>query len=352
MTLADVRRDPPTTVEEIPPESPEGPAAQHGRDPGLREAGLRPLHAEPRPLQHAPVARPGGHRRRLRGGHAPGRPDLRDLPRPRAHPRAGRRHDERHGRVHGPVHRSATAARAARCTSPTSRRGCSARYAIVGAHLPIAIGAALGARCAGAARSSSASSATAPTNIGAFHEALNLAAVWKLPVVFVCENNLYREYTPIGEVTAVEHPRPTGRPPTVWTAIVIDGNDVEAVYVEAGRALEQCRSRPGARADRGDDLPARRPLPRRPGPLPAAGRGRRVGGSATRSPPTEQRLLEAGVVDEAQLARIDAEVLEQVNVATEAAKAGPAPDRGRAADRAVGRRRIRMAELTMREAVA
>ena len=44
------------------------------------------------------------------------------------------------------------------------------------------------------------------TNIGAFHEAINLAAVWKLPVVFVCENNLYMEYTPIDSVTAVKRP--------------------------------------------------------------------------------------------------------------------------------------------------
>ena len=54
------------------------------------------------------------------------------------------------------------------------------------------------------------------TNIGAFHEALNLAVVWKLPVVFVCENNLWMEYTPIGSVTAVPIPPPTAPPPTGW----------------------------------------------------------------------------------------------------------------------------------------
>ncbi len=44
------------------------------------------------------------------------------------------------------------------------------------------------------------------TKISAFHEALNFAVIWTLPVVFVCENNLYMEYTSIGEVTAVENP--------------------------------------------------------------------------------------------------------------------------------------------------
>ena len=71
-------------------------------------------------------------------------------------------------------------------------------YAIVGAHLPIACGLAWAARSAAPGRSRCASSATATTNIGAFHEAVNLAAVWRLPVVFVCENNWYMEYTPIG----------------------------------------------------------------------------------------------------------------------------------------------------------
>jgi pyruvate dehydrogenase E1 component alpha subunit len=77
------------------------------------------------------------------------------------------------------------------------------------------------------------------TNIGAFHEALNFAAVWKLPVVFVCENNLYMEYTPIGDVTAV--PSPAGDRASAYglEKIVIDGNDADAVYRAAIKALRQ-----------------------------------------------------------------------------------------------------------------
>jgi pyruvate dehydrogenase E1 component alpha subunit len=79
-------------------------------------------------------------------------------------------------------------------------------YAIVGAHLPIACGSAWRAQYLGEKDVSVVFFGDGTTNIGAFHEALNFAAVWKLPVIFVCENNLYMEYTPIGDVTAVKHP--------------------------------------------------------------------------------------------------------------------------------------------------
>src|SRR5205085_5893073 len=80
------------------------------------------------------------------------------------------------------------------------------------------------------------------TNIGAFHEALNFAGIWKLPVVFVCENNLYMEYTPISEVTAV--PSPAGDRASAYglEKIVIDGNDADAVYREAIKAFSKARS--------------------------------------------------------------------------------------------------------------
>ena len=80
------------------------------------------------------------------------------------------------------------------------------------------------------------------TNIGAFHEALNFAAVWKLPVIFVCENNLYMEYTPIGEVTAVEHPAADRAASYGLERIVVDGNDADAVYRAATAAYAKARA--------------------------------------------------------------------------------------------------------------
>src|SRR5947207_4861413 len=109
----------------------------------------------------------------------------------------------------------------------SAEHGALGSYAIVGAHLPIAAGAAWSAQYRGTEQVAVCFFGDGATNIGAFHEALNLAAVWKLPVVFVCENNLYMEYTPIGAVTAVPHPAADRAAAYGLDSIIVDGHDVE-----------------------------------------------------------------------------------------------------------------------------
>jgi len=113
-------------------------------------------------------------------------------------------------------------------------------YAIVGSHLPMAVGAAWSAQLRGTGQVAVAFFGDGATNIGAFHEALNLAAVWKAPALFVCENNLYMEYTPISSVTAVPNPAADRAASYRMPSAVIDGNDVlavrDAVAEAAGRA--------------------------------------------------------------------------------------------------------------------
>ena len=110
-------------------------------------------------------------------------------------------------------------------------------YAIVGAHLPIACGAAWSAKLRGTEQVAVAFFGDGATNIGAFHEALNLAAVWKLPVLFICENNLYMEYTPIKAVTAVSQPAAGRASAYDLPAEVVDGNDaVEVLHAVSGAA--------------------------------------------------------------------------------------------------------------------
>ena len=118
-------------------------------------------------------------------------------------------------------------------------------YAIVGAHLPMAAGAAWSAQLRGTDQVAVAFFGDGATNIGAFHEALNLASVWKLPVIFVCENNLYMEYTPIASVTAVAQPAADRAVAYNLPAKVVDGNDVEAVHDAMSEATQRARDGAG-----------------------------------------------------------------------------------------------------------
>lgn len=124
----------------------------------------------------------------------------------------------------------------------SAEHGVMGSYAIIGAHLPIAAGAAWSAQYRGTEQVSVCFFGDGTTNIGAFHEALNMAAVWKLPVVFVCENNLYMEYTPIKDVTAVENPAGDRAASYGLDKIVIDGNDADIVYRTAQEALAKARA--------------------------------------------------------------------------------------------------------------
>jgi pyruvate dehydrogenase E1 component alpha subunit len=123
--------------------------------------------------------------------------------------------------------------------------GMLGSYAIVGAHLPIAAGAAWSARLRGTSQVAVAFFGDGATNIGAFHEALNLASVWSLPVLFICENNLYMEYTPIASVTAAEHPAADRAASYRLPAEVIDGNDVVVVADAVARAADRARAGDG-----------------------------------------------------------------------------------------------------------
>ena len=202
--------------------------------------------------------------------------------------------------------------------------GAMGSYAIVGAHLPIAVGAAWSAQERGSGQVAVCFFGDGTTNIGAFHEALNMAAVWKVPVVFVCENNLYMEYTPIHAVTAVPNPAADRAGAYGLDSIIVDGNDADACYEAAQQAY--------ARARAGE------------GPSLIEAKTYRKGGHSRADPAKyrpedevaewmakdpidryRERLLSLEV-EESTLDEIDAEAQEAVDRATDEAKAGEEPD--------------------------
>ena len=119
-------------------------------------------------------------------------------------------------------------------------RGIIGAFAIVGAGIPVAVGAAMSARLQGQPRVAVSFFGDGAANIGAFHEAFNIAAVWKAPVIFVCENNLYGEYSRITKTTPFEDLARRGDAYAIESHIV-DGNDVLAVYDAATEAVRRAR---------------------------------------------------------------------------------------------------------------
>ncbi len=201
--------------------------------------------------------------------------------------------------------------------------GMMGSYAIIGAHLTIANGAAWSAQMRGTDQVAVCFFGDGTTNIGAFHEALNLAAIWKLPVVFVCENNLYMEYTPIDLVTAVESPAADRASAYGLESIGVDGNDADAVYEVAMKVIGRARHGDGpslveARTYREQGHSRADPGKYRPAEEVAAWKDRDP------IPLYHQRLLRLGV-PEGDLTSIQQDVARRVDEATEFAKAGAIP---------------------------
>ncbi len=204
-----------------------------------------------------------------------------------------------------------------------AEKGMMGSYAIIGAHLCIANGAAWSAQMRGTDQVAVAFFGDGTTNIGAFHEALNMAKIWDLPVVFVCENNLYMEYTPIDLITAVEHPAADRAAAYGLESILIDGNDPDAVYLTARRALAKARRGEGpslieAVTYRSGGHSRADPGKYRPEPEIEAWKQRDP------IPMYHDRLLSIGM-PEGDLSAIEREVAQAVDSATEFAKAGAEP---------------------------
>jgi TPP-dependent pyruvate/acetoin dehydrogenase alpha subunit len=121
------------------------------------------------------------------------------------------------------------------------RIGILGANAIVGASMPLAVGAALSSKLTGRRSVAVAFFGEGAVNQGAFHESLNLAAIWQLPVLFVCENNTYAEFT--DSRTMTRRPRLAAVGPAYGVrALEVDGNDVEAVFALTSEAAADCRA--------------------------------------------------------------------------------------------------------------
>jgi pyruvate dehydrogenase E1 component alpha subunit len=204
-------------------------------------------------------------------------------------------------------------------------RGMLGANGIVGAGIPLATGAALTAQVKKTGGVAVAFFGDGATNQGQFHEALNMAANWRLPAVFVAENNGYGEFTPTEFVVPVKDLAERARS-YAMRSDVADGNDFFDVHARAGEAVARARAGEGptllecktyrffghyvgdplryrTKEEAEEWIQRRDPLPR-----------------------FESHVVEAGLVDGDDLRRIDAEVEEELALAVREAEAAPLPD--------------------------
>lgn len=196
---------------------------------------------------------------------------------------------------------------------------------IVGAGLPIAAGSALAAKLEGGDRISVVFFGDGACGEGEFHESLNLASIWKLPIVFVCENNMYGVNTPTSYSMAAENVADRAAAYSM-PGMIANGNDLVAVYETAEKAVNRARKGEGPSLIEfktyrwrghfeGGGMPDLRPedeLEEWKKKCPVAF--------------MEQRLLETELMDADDLRALDKEIMSLVQDAVEFARQSPDPD--------------------------
>ena len=196
--------------------------------------------------------------------------------------------------------------------------------AIVGAGIPIAVGAALAVKRLGTDRVAVSFFGEGASNEGAFHEGLNMAAIWNLPVVFVCENNLYAASTSFDAMfkvkNVIDRASAYGMP-----AEKVDGNDVAAVFEAAYQAIRRARAGDGPTLI--ECLTYRQCGHSRSDPRTY--RSREEEEEWARLDPImrlAERLMAADLATEATLEAIEKEVSAHIDEAVAYAEASPAPE--------------------------
>jgi pyruvate dehydrogenase E1 component alpha subunit len=202
-------------------------------------------------------------------------------------------------------------------------KGMLGANGIVGAGIPLATGAALSAQVRKTGGVAVAFFGDGASNQGQFHEALNLAAVWKLPALFVVENNGYGEATPMEFVTPV---RDIAVRATSYgiPGVIADGMDLFDVYAKAGAAIARARGGDGptlleCKTYRYFGHYVGDPLTYRTAEEAEAWRAK----DAIRR--FEERTVREGVMEPGNLRRIDAEVAAEIDAAVAAAEQAPLP---------------------------
>lgn len=203
-------------------------------------------------------------------------------------------------------------------------KGVMVTTGIVGSSLPIANGLAWGAQIGKTGRVAVATFGDGASNIGAFHESLNLAAVWKLPVIFLCQNNQFAEHTAYAKCTAAEHVADRAGS-YAMPGVRVDGNDPVAMYAAMKEAVERARGGHGPTLIEavtfrfmghvfGDDDAY----------IPKEMKAAAMADDPV--PKFRARLLADGIATEAQLAEIEATILAAIDHAVEYALGSPYPD--------------------------